>query len=58
MFLLPMGWVAQAAGAGAADAAAIALPGVAANLALATAGNLVGGALLVGVVYWFAYARK
>lgn len=58
MFLLPMGWVAQAAGAGAADAAAIALPSVAANLALATAGNLVGGALLVGVVYWFAYARK
>ncbi len=58
MFLLPMGWVAQASGAGAVDAAVIALPGVALNLALATLGNLVGGAILVGVGYWFAYLRR
>jgi formate/nitrite transporter len=28
------------------------------NIAVATAGNLVGGSLLVGVVYWFLYLRK
>ena len=58
MFLLPMGWVAQAQGAGAPDAALIDLGGVVANLGLATLGNLVGGAILVGVVYWLAYGRR
>jgi formate transporter len=28
------------------------------NIAVATVGNLVGGSLMVGVVYWFAYLRR
>ena len=31
--------------------------GFASNLAAATLGNIVGGAVLVGLVYWFAYLR-
>ena len=27
------------------------------NLAAATLGNIVGGAVLVGLVYWFVYLR-
>lgn len=57
MFLLPMGWVAQVSGAGAADASVIAFSGVMENLVFATAGNLVGGAVLIGALYWFAYGR-
>ncbi len=33
------------------------LPGFAENLAAATLGNIVGGAVLVGIVYWFVYLR-
>jgi formate/nitrite transporter len=36
---------------------AIPLSGVITNLAVVTAGNWVGGALLVGGVYWFIYRR-
>ena len=28
------------------------------NIAVATIGNLVGGSLMVGVVYWFVYLRR
>jgi formate/nitrite transporter FocA (FNT family) len=28
-----------------------------ANIAAATLGNVIGGALLVGLVYWFVYLR-
>ena len=28
------------------------------NIAVATVGNLVGGSLMVGIVYWFAYLRS
>jgi formate transporter len=28
------------------------------NIAVATAGNLVGGSLMVGTVYWFVYLRR
>jgi formate/nitrite transporter FocA (FNT family) len=27
------------------------------NIAVATLGNLVGGSLMVGAVYWFVYLR-
>ncbi len=63
MFFLPMGIVAQAAGYTGAglDAAAVAevvnWGGAVYNIALATAGNIVGGALLVGGVYWLAWRR-
>ena len=28
------------------------------NIAIATIGNLIGGSLMVGIVYWFVYLRK
>jgi formate/nitrite transporter FocA (FNT family) len=28
------------------------------NIVVATIGNLVGGSLLVGAVYWFVYLRR
>jgi len=37
--------------------AALTLGNAAHNIAVATVGNLVGGSLLVGVVYWFVYLR-
>ena len=42
------------------DAGWSALTGGAAfhNIAVATTGNLVGGSLMVGVVYWFVYLRR
>ena len=55
MFFLPMGLVLNGAGFGAAGA--VALDGVAYNLVLATAGNIVGGAI-VGLVYWYLYHKK
>lgn len=55
MFFLPMGLVLNGAGFGVAGA--VTLGGVAYNLVLATAGNIVGG-LLVGMAYWFVYHKK
>jgi formate/nitrite transporter len=53
MYFLPMGWLLQReAGGGPIDA-----EGVATNLAASTLGNVVGGAVLVGLVYWFVYLR-
>lgn len=40
------------------EGAAIPLGGVAMNLVVVTLGNWVGGALLVGGVYWVIYRRK
>ena len=60
MFFLPMGALMHAVGYGAdaAGAGAIALPGIALSLGVVTLGNIVGGAVLVGLGYWFAYGRK
>lgn len=55
MFFLPMGLVLNGVGFGAAGA--VTLGGVAYNLVLATAGNIVGG-LLVGLAYWFVYHKE
>ena len=41
----------------AADYAALSVPAAVHNIAVSTLGNLVGGSLLVGVVYWFVYLR-
>jgi formate/nitrite transporter len=49
MYLIPVGALAGAA-IGVADAAA--------NLAWVTLGNIVGGAGLVGLVYWIIYVRR
>ena len=60
MYFLPMGAVMYACGYGADVAGADALnaAGIAFNLSAATLGNIVGGAVLVALGYWFIYARK
>ena len=58
MFFLPMGMAAQAAGYGAAGAATIGISGILYNLAFVTLGNIVGGAILVGLSYWYVYHKK
>jgi formate/nitrite transporter len=65
MEFLPLGMllrghadVVSAAGLRARDLATLDAWGVVRNIASATAGNIVGGAVLVGFVYWFVYLRK
>lgn len=67
MFFLPMGVVALNMGAygTAFDAAkaealkqVVNVGGVVWNIGAATLGNIVGGAILVGVLYWISYHRK
>jgi len=60
MYFLPMGAVMHACGYGADVAGADALnaAGIAFNLSAATLGNIVGGAVLVALGYWFIYAKK
>lgn len=59
MFFLPMGLVANAMGCAGAgvDASALTVAGVLANISAATLGNIVGGAVLVALCYWFVYGR-
>jgi formate/nitrite transporter len=45
-------------GHGPADYAAVDLAGLVGNLVPVTLGNIVGGTLLVGAVYWLVYLRK
>lgn len=47
-----------AIGKTAADYPALTITGAIHNIAVSTVGNLVGGSLLVGVVYWFVYLRR
>ena len=60
MYFLPMGAVMHACGYGADVAGADALnaAGIAFNLSAATLGNIVGGAVLIALGYWFIYAKK
>lgn len=67
MYLIPLGllirWWAPpefwaAAGAEAAGYEALTLTGFAWNLLPVTIGNVIGGAGLVGAVYWFVYLRR
>lgn len=44
-------------GQGAADYPGLTIGGVLHNVVVATVGNLVGGSLMVGAVYWFVYLR-
>jgi formate transporter len=64
MYFLPMGLMlegraaaARAAGLSTTDLAGFDISSVAANIAAATLGNVIGGAVLVGLVYWFVYLR-
>ena len=65
MYFIPMGLVLRenetvvaASDVNATDlAAALDLTGMGTNLAASTIGNVIGGSLLVGLVYWFVYLR-
>ncbi len=60
MFLLPYAWLGNHAG-GFGDMGsfgALTAGGMVANLVPVTLGNVVGGAGLVGAVYWFIYLRR
>ncbi|MBM6779080.1 formate/nitrite transporter family protein [Collinsella tanakaei] len=60
MYFLPMGaaMVANGYGADIAGAASLNVAGIFYNLAFVTLGNIVGGAVLVALAYWFVYHRK
>jgi formate transporter FocA len=68
MYFIPIGLLIKAqaaaefwqqAGGSAADYAALTWPNfVVANLLPVTIGNIIGGTVMVGVVYWFVYLRK
>jgi formate transporter len=64
MYFLPIGLllkhqagVADAAGLSSGQLDSLDAAGVINNLAASTLGNIVGGAILVGLVYWFVYLR-
>ncbi len=46
-----------AIGGSATDYAALTVAAAAHNVIVATIGNLIGGSLMVGAVYWFVYLR-
>ncbi len=52
MYFLPVGIALAADGS-----APLSIPGAVANLVFVTIGNLIGGTLLVALVYWFVYLR-
>ncbi len=52
MFFLPLGLVLTAGGA-----ASFSIVDAVSNLALVTLGNIIGGTVLVALVYWFIYLR-
>lgn len=55
MFFLPMGTVASMMGYGSVGVLPVA--GCFYNIAFATLGNIVGGAIFVGILYWLAYRK-
>jgi formate/nitrite transporter len=66
MYFVPLGMMLKALGptallddpATAAAAAGLGMEGFLRNLAAVTAGNVIGGGVLVGAVYWFIYLRR
>ena len=57
MYFLPLAWLLTKAGNVPADfdASVITVSGIVHNLVPVTLGNIVGGAALVGAVYWTIY---
>lgn len=60
MYFLPMGamMVANGYGSEMAGAASLNIGGILFNLSAATLGNIVGGALIVALGYWFVYHKQ
>lgn len=63
MFFLPMGLLMKLTATHSADfdlasASALDVAGIATNIGIVTLGNLIGGVVLVGLVYWAAYHKK
>ena len=66
MYFVPLGFLLAwfgpealvASGPGADAAAALSVAGFARNLVAVTIGNVIGGGVLVGAVYWFIYLRR
>lgn len=67
MYFIPLGqlllWGAletfwTATGLAPADYASVDFAGLVANLVPVTIGNIIGGGVLVGLVYWFVYLRR
>jgi formate/nitrite transporter len=60
MFLLPIGWLMAVTGHAPAgvDVGAFGVGPIAVNIAAATAGNIVGGAGIVGLIYWTIYRKS
>jgi formate transporter len=60
MYFLPLAWLATVTGKVPAgfDASLITIPGIIHNLIPVTLGNIVGGAGLVGFVYWMIYRKN
>ena len=56
MFFLPMGVIANGMGYG--GDIVLTWGGALYNIGLATLGNIVGGAVFVGLIYWVAYHKK
>ena len=56
MFFLPMGTIASMMGYG--TVGALSWGGCVYNIVFATIGNIIGGAIFVGLLYWFAYRKK
>jgi formate/nitrite transporter len=59
MYFIPMGLALKGDPGLAAttDTSSLTIGGFLRNLAASTLGNIVGGAILVGIVYWFVYLR-
>mgnify|MGYP004453789963 CR=1 FL=1 len=59
MYFLPMGMATLAIGTcDGASAQVVNLAGAVWNISAATLGNIVGGAVFVGLLYWLAYAKR
>ena len=57
MYFIPAGMLFERNPPGHGEVAGLDLAGFGTNLAAATIGNVIGGAVLVGLVYWFVYLR-
>jgi formate/nitrite transporter len=61
MFFLPMGLLMKLSGfayTGSADLSVLTAGGVFYNISAATIGNIIGGAVFVGITYWLIYRKK